>query len=231
MSQTLVVAASGDAETPVQTNTFGSRDDSLLNIPDPDTLGKCVDISTLSLEHTDDELSICCFCMGPLPDCPEQTRWDGTTDKIAANCSTVRLKGETIGAVHAVCMTKHVIEHTPNPGMLCPLCGYKHYEEGDIDTMLLLDQRGFESAYAHLKHMRADELTSWMMSKITDKTLGDWVARPRHALAQRESDAVLETLRVSDEVLQMRADLAARPQIPVRQTEVFIEGSDESEEE
>lgn len=126
-------------------------------------------------------------------------------------------------------MVKHVVEN--DIGKLCPTCGYKHYAEGDFQTRILLDQRAHEACYNQLQNMREDELAAWMMSKLTDKTLGDWIARPRHALAQRESDEVLETLRVSDEVLQMWADLAARPQIPVPQTEVFIEESDESEED
>lgn len=231
MSQNLNRAALGEAETPAQTNTFGYRHDSLLNIPDLDTLEKYMDISPHLLKHTDHEPPTCCLCLGPLPTSPSQTLWDGTPDQIAANCSTVRLKGEIIGTVHAVCMTKHVIEHTPNPDTLCPLCGYKHPETDDITTTLLLDQRGFETAYAHLKNMRQDELAAWMMSKLTDKTLADWVSRPRHAIAQRESDAVLEGLRVSDEVLQMRADLGARPLIAMAPTQVVIEWSDSDESE
>lgn len=213
------MAASGEPNTSAQMDSTESGNDSLLVIPSFSTPEKYMGVSALSYKFADDALPSCCFCMGPLLDCSEQTKWDGTPENIAANCSTVRLRGETIGSVHAVCMVKHVVEN--DTGKLCPTCGYKHYAEGDFQTRILLDQRAHEACYNQLQNMREDELAAWMMSKLTDKTLGDWIARPRHALAQRESD----------EVLQMRADLAARPQIPVPQTEVFIEESDESEED
>lgn len=191
----------------------------LLTIPDASTLKQCMDPSALSLP--DDKLPSCCFCVGPLPDCPWQVQWDGTADKIAASCSTVRLRGERIGTVHAVCMVKHVIESRPNSGMLCPQCGYKHHEKGDVDTMVLLDQPGHEAAYRNLKNMREDEVAEWMMLKMTDKTLADWMGRVRTVLTASEAD----------QVLAMWADLGSRHLVEEPDVQVFVEESDESEEE